>query len=66
MATVQQEYHHWESPIYREFMNHFDSQQRQALLEEDLRAGRSVSFVLVSVVAAGAVGMLLTVLATML
>lgn len=65
MATVQ-DYGPWESPIYREFANHFDAHQRQALVEEDLQAGRSVSLVLVSVVAAGAIGMLLTVLATLM
>ena len=65
MATVQ-DYRPWENPIYQEFASHFDAGQRQALLEEDLQAGRSVSLVLVSVVAAGALGMLLTVLATVI
>ena len=66
MATVHQDYRGswWEGPDYREFTDHFDSGQRQALIDDDLLAGRSVSLVPVAVVAAGALAMLLTVLAT--
>ncbi len=58
--------HWWEGPNYPEFTRHFDSQQRRALIAEDVFAGSSVSLVLISVVAAGTIAMLLTVLATII
>jgi hypothetical protein len=67
MASVEQDKLQgwWESPGYSEFLQNFTSQQRKALINDDLFAGRSVSLVLVAVVSLGALAMLLTVLATL-
>lgn len=43
----------------------FDAEQRQDMINDDLLAGRSVSLVLISVVAAGLLMMILTVLASL-
>lgn len=43
----------------------FDAEQRREMIDDDLLAGRSVSLVLISVVAAGLLLMVLTVLASL-
>jgi hypothetical protein len=43
----------------------FDTEQRRQLIDDDLLAGRSVSLVLISVVTAGFLMMILTVLAAL-
>ena len=60
MATV----HHdnlqnwWEGPDHPEFLRRFNRPERQALIADDLFAGKSVSLVLIGVVAAGTIAML--------
>jgi hypothetical protein len=69
MATVQNSRpflnRWWEDADHSEFTGHFDSDQRQKLIGEDLFAGRSVSLVLVSIVLGGAILMAATVLTTL-
>jgi hypothetical protein len=55
----------WEGADHPEFTGHFDARQRRALIEDDLLAGRTVSLVLVAVVAAGVLAMAITVLTTL-
>ena len=66
MASVQQNnLRNRLSPNHLEFVKRFNSSERKALIAEDLMAGKSVALVLFSILAAGTIAMVFTVLATL-